>query len=426
MDGLIRWLHSFWKILGSRRLAVILLGTLPLALLLISLFPQMPAEPRSQEMWLEAANLRYGPATGLLKKLGMFDAYHSLWFLALLAALLLNTLICTLQRLRRLWRSLTEPPVIHRPEAFYQGSAHGAQWTLGSLDQGLPAVRDILGRHRFHPQVEHDESAGCASLYAERGRWSQAGTLVSHFAAVVLLVAVACRPALGWQESNLTLLPGDVYHIGHGHDLDVRAGQLITEHPLRVPLVVLKGTSAITHTLRLNRPLTFGGISLHLQSYGPAVQITAPEGTFGAAFSGSQAQEVILPEAGFTLRVSHRPEENTLFVETLVADGRLFGSGSVSSNQAIEIEGIPITFSLTNYTVWQVSRDPTFRIAVTSAVLLLVGVVISLWVQYRRLWLRVDDEGRAHMVGAGDWGEEFDTIATEIARTCCPQGESDG
>lgn len=423
---MIRWQHRLWRMLGSRQLAVILLIALLLALSFGSLFPQMPAELSSQEPWLEAVDLRYGPATGFLEKVGVFETYRSFWFLALLAALLLNTLICTVQRLPGLWRSLTEPSVIQKPEAFFQSFAHRAEWMLGSLDQGLAVVQHALMRHRFQPQVARDETNGCVSLYAERGRWSQVSTLVSHAVAMLLVIAVVCRPAFGWQESNLTLLPGEGTRIGHGTSLDIRAGQLITEPQLGASLAVWADTSAISYTVRINHPLTFRGVTFHLQGYGPAVQITSPEGIFGAAISGSQAEQVTLPEAGLTLRVAHRPEEGALFVEVLAADGALLGSGNVAPGQEIDIEGIPIAFSLTNYTVWQVSRDPTFGPAVVSAVLLLGAVVISLWVPYRRLWVRVDAEGRAWMVGAGDWTKEFDIIATEIAHIGYPQGESDG
>ena len=423
---MIRWQQHLWRILGSRQLAVILLAALLLVLLLVSLFPQIPAEPGMEETWLEAVALRYGPATDLLNRLGMFEAYGTWWFLALLTALMLNTLICTGQRLPRTWRSLTGPPVVQSPEAFYQSLAHRAEWTLDRPDQGLAAARDVLVRRRFHPHIERDEKSGCASLYVERGRWSQAGTLVSHFAALLLVIAVACRPALSWQERDLTLLPGQVYHVGRGFDLDVRAGELTREHQLGVPLAVLGDTSAITRTVGVNQPLTFRGVAFHLQGYGPAVQITAPEGGFGVAFSSSQAQQVALPEAGLTLRVAHRPEESALFVEALATDGALLGSGSIASGQEIEIEGLPITFNPTNYTVWQVSRDPTFGIVLTGAVLLLVAVVISLWVPHRRLWFRVDAEGSAWMVGAGDWSADFDGIAAEIISACSPEEGSDG
>jgi cytochrome c biogenesis protein ResB len=191
-------------------------------------------------------------------------------------------------------------------------------------------------------------------------------------------------------------------------------------------LAVLAGTSAITQTVHINQPLTFRGVTFHLQGYGPAVQVSAPEGTFAAALGGSQAQEVSLPEAGLTLRVANRPEENGLFVEALTASGALVGSGSVIPSQKIEIQGVSITFDLTEFTVWQVSRDPTFVVALASAILLLAATVISLWVPYRRIWVRVDEAGKASMAGAGDWAGEFDAVAAEIGRSCCPQGERDG
>ena len=200
-----RWRHRVWRFLGSRDLAVVLLAILLLALLLVSFFPQMPSEPAALDVWLEAVSLRFGPATGVLNALGLFDAFHAPWFQILLSALLVNTLVCTVQRVPGLWRSLTSPPTVQRPDAFYQGLAHQAALALSSREEGLTAARAALARHRFRRLVDVEP----ASLYAERGRWSQIATPVSHLAAVVLVVAIACRPAMGWQESDLVLLPGE-------------------------------------------------------------------------------------------------------------------------------------------------------------------------------------------------------------------------
>jgi hypothetical protein len=93
MGKATRLLHSPWRVLGSTRLAAILLALLLTVSLLASLFPRMPTSPAAQETWLAAVALRYGNATRLFHTLGLFDAYHTSWFLALLAALLLNTLI---------------------------------------------------------------------------------------------------------------------------------------------------------------------------------------------------------------------------------------------------------------------------------------------------------------------------------------------
>ena len=239
MGTITRWLRDLWRLLGSTRLAAILLAALLLASLLASLFPQVPTEPAAQDAqgaWLEAVALRYRQATGPLHALGLFDVYHTPWVLALLAALLLNTFACTIQRLSRLWRICTE-----------------------------------------------------------QGRWVQASTLVSHTAALLLLMAVAARPALGWQESGVILSPGQIYPVGHGRDFAVQAGPLtVDRYPdgqpkaYGVPLTILADAAPImTRTVRLNHPLAFQGVAFHLQSYGPAEQTTiwqvSHDPTFGPA-----------------------------------------------------------------------------------------------------------------------------------------------
>jgi hypothetical protein len=296
----IRWLRKLWHLSGSTRLAAILLAALLLTSLLASLFPQMPAKPASQDTqgaWLEAAALRYGKATASLYALGLFDVYHTPWFLVLLAALLFNIFACTVQRLPRLWRICTE-----------------------------------------------------------RRSWTQAGTLVSHVAAMLLLVTVVARPALGWQENGVILSPGQVYPIGHGQAFAVEAGLLaVDRYPdgqprdYRVPLTILADTSPVlTQTVRLNHPLTFRGVTFYLQSYEPAGQ----------------------------------------------------------------------------YTVWQVSHDPTFGLAIGLAGLFLAGTVMWLWAPQQRSRLLAAGQKAVMAATAGSDGSGLP--AGERTGAGSPGGKADG
>lgn len=426
-------LRNLWWTLGSTRLAAILLAALLLASLLASLFPQMPIEAAAQQPWLAAARMRYGQATDLLHTLALFDAYHAFWFLTLLAALLLNILVCTIQRLPRLWRSLRQPPLVARPAAFYQGFAHRVEWLNPTAGASLPAIQQALSRCHYKTYLEWDEAGGCASLYAERGRWGQAGTLVSHLAALLLVTALLARPALGWQETGVVLVPGQAYTPGREPDLTLQAGHLTIErHPdgqvrnYAVPLTIeMGGSPAMNQTAGINHPLTFRGLAYHLQSYGPAVQVTTSDQTYNLAFTEGQTQDVALAEAGVTLRITYQPEAisasgvngNSVFVEAVAVDGVLIGSGTVPDGDEIVVQGVPITFRVSQYTTWRISHDPTLGLAIGAASLLLAALTVSLWVPHRRLWLRMEGTS-LQMVGSGQFNGSFDEISEAIAAAC--------
>jgi ABC-type transport system involved in cytochrome c biogenesis permease subunit len=337
MDAVKRPILRLWRALGSRSLAAVLLGALLLATVLASLFPQAPGQAAAREPWLAAATLRYGKSTGFLDALGLFDAYHTPWFLTLLAAPLLNTLVCTIQRVPRLWRSLAHPAAGPRLEAV-----------------------------------------------------SQATSLVSHLAAVALVVAIAARPALVTEETGVKLLPGQAHSFDQEHNLAVKTGSLAVDlypggqpRDYRVALALMaKGSPAVTETVRLNQPATFRGVTFYLQGYGPAAEVIAPEGTFPVALASDQSREVALPTAGVGLRLAYQPDGSGLFVEALdtsSANPTAIGSGLVGDGEQIQVRGVPITLRLTHYTIWQVGRDPTFGVAAGAAGLLLAAVLASLW-----------------------------------------------
>jgi cytochrome c biogenesis protein ResB len=308
----------------------------------------------------------------------------------------------------------------------------------------LIAAESTLTRRHYRAHADRDEDTGLAYLYAERCRWAQAGTIVSHLAALGLALAVVARPALSWQETDLILLPGQTLDVGHGRDMAVGLSDLKLEtdpdgqtRSIRALLLLQVGDSPpITRTVGFNDPATHRGVSFHLQGYGRGARLTTPEGDRHLAFTGSQTHEVALTETGPALRIAHQPDEDALFVEAQAADGTMLGSGLVADGQEIKVQGIPVTFALSHYTLWQVSHDPTFAPALAAAAVLLAGMVFSLWLPYRRLWLRLDGKC-AQMVGAGAFDGEFEDMAGEMmaaARSTggpagdipLPEGDADG
>jgi hypothetical protein len=200
-----RWLRRLWRILGSIRLAAALLFALLLTSVVGSLFSQMPDDPSVSEPWLDAVRLRYGPATGLWQALGLFDVYRSPLFLIVLAALLVNTLVCTVQCTSPLCRSLTRTPVVIQSDAFYQEAAMRAEWPVARGGDAVDVARQSLARRGY--QVLVDGEADCAHICAERGKWGRLGSPVSHAAAVCFFLALLARPALSCTGHDPTFWP---------------------------------------------------------------------------------------------------------------------------------------------------------------------------------------------------------------------------
>ena len=433
MGSTTRLLRRAWRALGSTQLAAILMAALLLATLAASLFPQMPGDPAAREAWLSAVALRFHGATRLLSSLGLFGVYHSPWYVALLAGLLASTVVCTLQRLPRLWRSLTRPPAITHPDAFYEAFSRRREWPHASLEAGMAAAQAVLLQHGYRVRTEGAEAERCAHVQGERGRWAQGGTILTHLAALLLMAAVMARPALSQQVTSVTLLPGQRQRLELPRDLVVETGPLVLKRTasgeprdFQAPLTIIEaGAPVASQTVRVNHPLTYRGTAFYLQGYGPAVQIAAPEGRFDVALDRSLASELWLPEAGVGLRIASSPEGGSLFVEASAADRAILGSGEVLDGQTIEVAGTALTFVLGHYSVWQVVRDPTFAIAVAAAGALLAGILVSLWVPHRRVWLHVA-ESKTRMVAAGDLACDFEAMAREMAPAPAPEAGGEG
>jgi cytochrome c biogenesis protein len=189
--------------------------------------------------------------------------YYALFLL--LAAL--PTLVCTLGRLRAVWRRTARPAAPIPDELF---AAPGAV-TLPPIP--LPDVQAAIERQGYRARVASQEE-GCVRLRADRYRFSELATLVTHLAVLLLLLGYGLSGWLGWREP-LTAPPGDAVEIGRGTGLAVRNdGFSIARYPdgrvsdYRAQVALLAGGAVIAQgDVRVNEPLRFQGLKVYLSGY---------------------------------------------------------------------------------------------------------------------------------------------------------------
>jgi hypothetical protein len=100
--------------------------------------------------------------------------------------------------LPRLWRALSRRPVIVRPDAFYLGTAHRAEWPVSSLLDGLAAAQEGLARRRYRVHIKKDDGHGLGAGHVGPllGLGPEGDLDADHLAGLHAVLAPAATPGL--------------------------------------------------------------------------------------------------------------------------------------------------------------------------------------------------------------------------------------
>lgn len=266
-------LRRAWRWLARTDVAAILMALAILLAAIGSLFPQWaPATGEPGTRWETLVRERYGSLAGLLIALGAFRFFRSPLLVVPLAALVLATLVCTLNRWPALWRGVRRRPGQLAETAF--DSAPYVASIATPLAGDLPIrVRRCLRDRGF--RVISEASGDGIYLRGDRNSLARLASLVDHLAVLLLLTGAVTSAALGWR-AELTVTPGQAAAVGHGSPLIVHNDSFaILRYPDGSPanyeaqLRVADLSRTISGRVAVNRPLASRGVRLYLTGYQP-------------------------------------------------------------------------------------------------------------------------------------------------------------
>jgi cytochrome c biogenesis protein ResB len=289
-------LKRVWRFLVRTDVAAVLIFVVLLVTALGSCFPQVsPATVTDASRWARwetDLRARYGALTDLLAAGGAFRWFQSPSFLIPFVLLIVITLACTLDRWQRVWRRAFRQPV-HCTDLVFDAAPYSASLTaLGTTplystpSYSTPSssilltqiTRETLEQHGFRVRSEIADDSGRSNatvhLRGDRNRLAPLATLLNHLAVLLLLLGAVLSSGYGWHE-ELTLAPGATVAVGHGSDLSLRNERFtIARYPddsaasYDAEVTVIQGGKEIDHhSAQVNKPLTFDGIAIYLQSY---------------------------------------------------------------------------------------------------------------------------------------------------------------
>src|SRR5512137_736652 len=136
-----------WDFFISLKLAIVVLILLAAASIFGTVIEQTP----------DAATQSQYQGAGLLSKLGMFDMYHSWWFLGLMVLFTVNLSCCTLDRLPKVIRTVRNPKR-RLDESLEKSLSLSDRWKRkGTVAEWAGRYREALGASFASPAVIEED-----------------------------------------------------------------------------------------------------------------------------------------------------------------------------------------------------------------------------------------------------------------------------
>ena len=456
-------LDKLLRFLSSLECGLVLLGSLGSAVIIGTMILQ---RPMTQEAQIEQV---YAPQTvRLLNALGLFDVFHTWWFILLLGLLGANITLASLERFPQVWRLFSRPHTL-ADEWYVRQLPFRREIPLGfhSPGEALAIAQSRLNDLGYRPKPKSLEKG---TLYVEKHRIARLAPYLVH-ASLLIIFAGAIIDGLWGFKGFVNLTPGartqtveamttagSPHNLGFTLRCDGVGMERYTDGSPKQYWSLLaveeNGREVIRKTIYVNDPLTYQGVRFFQASYGPTG--TPHKLVLDASWTGQDgkphaAQQISLqPGKPAHLDDSGATVDLTEFVPDFVLDGNQISSRSdeprnpaiqlgvtSASGKQAEVWLFPkapamaapnpsgINFQLRGLemeymTGLEVAHEPGQNLIWGGCLLLTAGLMMALYMSHLRIWGVVgrDRKGQPALLLGGQpskYRESFERRFNELA-----------
>jgi cytochrome c biogenesis protein len=429
-----------WNFFSSVKLTIVLLLSLAATSIIGTLIPQNE-DPAAYTRAFGAFLYRF------FDVLGFLDLYHSWWFQALMLLLVLNVLVCSIDRLSATWRIIFPKTPKFSLSRFRRLEPKEEFTKNGPTEQLKKPYQDIISRKFRYCRVEETDSG--FAIFGEKGRWTRIGVYIVHLSVICMLVGGVIGSMFGF-EGYVNLAPGDaarqiqlrnrnqVLPLGFTircDDFKVRFYPSGAPDEFRSSLSIIEQDKVVkSQDIIVNDPLHYKGISIFQASFGQLPSrpqdIQLPDEftlVFNLKATGMNYRKKTT--VGQTIEIPEGLGKFTInkFSKTYDFRGQDLGAtffGMLHQNDGVDVEVVlPIRFpsfdkmgpifnktrkgdviisvsdikaapaEVRYFTGLQVSRDPGVWVVYTGFVLIIVGCFISFFMSHRQICVDIIDAG---------------------------------
>ncbi|MFQ5345207.1 MAG: cytochrome c biogenesis protein ResB [Mariprofundus sp.] len=276
MQTLPDLLKSLWQRIGSMSLAIILLVVLSIA----SVIGTVLLQNQDQADYLQ----QFGPLWyWVFRSLGLFDMYHTWWFMSMLGFLMVSLTSCLWRNVPKMLKEMrTRKATVAEKSLKRFQNLH--DWTLSS-DVDVAQIRQGFCKHLPGWEFREAEQDGVQYIRADKGRWNKWGYILVHSAILVILVGGWMGSQYGFRgdmavpegqtENEISFLKGT--QTGHlKMPFDVRCNSFTIDFfPTGAPkefrsnlTIIDDGKEVLTSDIIVNEPLYYKGVRIYQASFG--------------------------------------------------------------------------------------------------------------------------------------------------------------
>ena len=226
-----------------------------------------------QDQLIETYTAEYGEAWGnLILRAGFNDMYHTPWFTAILAILVINIAVCTLERFPPKWKVLLTGKPNYSP-GFIDKLSNSADFTVdGDLETVKARVVAALKKKRFKIT---DESQGDGHAFcAWKGKIGRFGSDFTHISLFLILAGAILGSIYGYKDflvvtvgSEITIPDADYKIKLDRFWIDYYDTGQIRQYN-SVLTVIEDDKEVLTKQIWVNEPLFYKGTRFYQSSWG--------------------------------------------------------------------------------------------------------------------------------------------------------------
>jgi hypothetical protein len=415
-------LSVVWRFFAAPGILMVLLGLVALALVLLTLIPQIPSqEATDPQAWLAAQPGLSGQYGGLVRALHLYDIPHSLWFHSLLALAGLALFVWLVESIELAWRAAKAR---WRAAAFVfwgDGAPQASLFSSLSAEDIQARLGEALERRGYRRAGVADLTP--SNLVGSRRVYVLWARPVVYGALLVVLAGLGIAVGGGWQDEDWTPVPGESRPVGHESPYSVRLDAFDLQLAEDGRLCGLQseiswlegGMVAGQDGVRIGRPAVRQGVAVRQVGYVPAVKVRGQDGDgqplmFQAAEEGTRPapvldvtfptpdarQFVLIPEKDLGIVLTFEPlsvEGTPSLYVSLLRDGG--GEGPLAvlhESGAVAMGGLQIEIGLDYRSLLRIDHRPGMGFVMGGMALALVALVAAWLLPPRLVWIAVGPE----------------------------------